>query len=296
MKLSVVWWNTSLSPPKRTATKKQRDIVCAMLKCMIDSYDADFIALGEVSDDDMEYIKDYAALDGFLVKSLVISVGKLKFDVSVLIRYDKLALQETENIISARADRNLKIAQRLTFNIAGFNQPVHIFVSHWNSRNSCSEAKRQILGTRLRDEVDELGTDIPVILMGDYNDEPFNDSLADGLLATRDRLRVNANKQLLYNPFWRHLGEVQPYKLQFEPRSKICGSYYYKSGTLSRWHTFDQIIVSSYFIGASQWHLNEELTGIMDIADFFELVIDSKEKFDHFPVIAVLEKEEVTHG
>jgi hypothetical protein len=52
------------------------------------------------------------------------------------------------------------------------------------------------------------------------------------------------------------------------------------------------MLFSSCFIGGSVWHLNEELTGIIDdVPELFNQVIDLKQKFDHLPIISVLEKE-----
>ena len=131
--------------------------------------------------------------------------------------------------------------------------------------------------------------------MGDYNDEPFADSLTTGLSSTRDLTRVRKKPSLLYNPFWRHLGEAKAYKQGINiSAKKRCGSFYYKSDSITRWHTFDQMLFSSCFISGSAWHLNEELTGIIDTPELFNLVIDSKQKFDHLPIISVLERE-VSH-
>lgn len=131
-----------------------------------------------------------------------------------------------------------------------------------------------------------------MILLGDYNAELFADSLTIGLSSTRDITRVRKKPLLLYNPFWRHLGEAKIYKQGIDTTIKNrCGSDYYKSGSITRWYTFDQMLFSSYFIGNSDWHLNEELTGIIDEPELFNWVIDPKQKFDHLPIISVLEKE-----
>jgi hypothetical protein len=88
------------------------------------------------------------------------------------------------------------------------------------------------------------------------------------------------------------LGEAKTYKQGVNTTEKNrCGSYYYKSGSITRWHTFDQMLFSACFIGGSVWHLNEELTGIIDVPELINLVIDPKQKFDHLPIVSVLEKE-----
>ncbi len=64
--------------------------------------------------------------------------------------------------------------------------------------------------------------------------------------------------------------------------------YFHKNGKITRWRTFDQIIFSSAFLGHTEWHLNEDLTGILDIEKDLKI-------FDHFPVYGVIEKVQ-SHG
>ena len=129
-----------------------------------------------------------------------------------------------------------------------------------------------------------------IIILGDFNDEPFDAALADHLMATRDRALAAKKSHLLYNPFWRLLGCPIPYRQTSQEMSPYSGSCYYRSGESARWRTFDQIIFSPSFLGKTSWHLCEDLVQILDFPFFTDIVRRAKHSFDHLPVIAVVEK------
>jgi hypothetical protein len=150
-----------------------------------------------------------------------------------------------------------------------------------------------MLAGKLRDKVAELeqqATSAGILLLGDFNDEPFDKSLADHLLATRDRELAKTKKGFLYNPFWRCLGEAHPHKHPMLARAS-SGSFFHRTGHRTRWRTFDQILFSAAFLGGGEWHLNEEQTTILRPELLVELVQTKDVIFDHFPVIGTIEKE-----
>jgi endonuclease/exonuclease/phosphatase family metal-dependent hydrolase len=80
-----------------------------------------------------------------------------------------------------------------------------------------------------------------VLVMGDFNDEPF-DSALEILNATRDMTIARERPGMLFNPFWRHLGH--------EDRDDVvCGTCFHRNGETTRWRTFDQILLSGEFLG-----------------------------------------------
>lgn len=120
--------------------------------------------------------------------------------------------------------------------------PVTIFVNHWPSRRGGvaeSEPKRMYVAQQVRKKVDEILAVNPsanLILMGDFNDEPENNSLREGLNASykAPRERVIAD---LKNCFA---------DLDLEGK----GSYNYRGN----WNMLDQIIVTRNLeSGRSGW-------------------------------------------
>lgn len=87
--------------------------------------------------------------------------------------------------------------------------------NHWPSRSGGqygSEPYRILTGETLsyfmQRILEEKGKDAAVIVMGDFNDEPFNRSLSDYALSVRDRNKVvNGNNPYLYNLMWPLLGQ-----------------------------------------------------------------------------------------
>ncbi|MFI3189854.1 hypothetical protein BCS42_05080 [Crenothrix sp. D3] len=296
MKLTLIWWNTSLAPLSDTpASDEQLNIICRVVEGFVNDGQADFIALGEINDCYFDYLEQNTIINGFRWFNLAKKYSRISFDSCVLVREDKLQVLETQDITVSKATSTAKIAQKIIVAVKNYDKPVQFFISHWASRLHTENLDRVHLGIRLRDEVSAIlkSDDVaPVILLGDYNDEPFSDSLTTGLEATRDITRARKNTFLLYNPFWRHLGETQHYQRGEDATIKNrCGSYYYKSGSITRWHTFDQMIFSACFVGGGDWHLNEISTGIINTPELFNRVMDNKQKFDHLPIISVLEKE-----
>jgi hypothetical protein len=300
MRLSFVWWNTSLSPPvpakRNRASTEQRDLVCTMVDFILNGLGVDFLALGEMADEDLKAILDKCQLDGFRPHNGLVKVGRSQFDTCFIYRLEKLELlDDGMQIFSTKGNRTLKIAQRADFIVADCGTLIHVFVSHWPSRLWCEEnsADRHLLGIRLRDKVEEVSS-VPgklanVILMGDYNDEPFDVPLAEQLMATRDRNLVRKKHHLLYNPFWRQMVSPELYAPGHEEKGG-CGTCFHKGGDITRWRTFDQIMFSSAFLGSGAWHLNERVTGILELPGYAETVVDADQIFDHFPVIGVIDR------
>jgi hypothetical protein len=296
-RLSFAWWNTSLSPlGKQRANKEQQTRAVEVISYLIAGLGIDCLALGEVVLEDVNNLMTQAKLDDYQFFNGTLKAGRLQFDTGILYRKNAFSLINDTSLISFRGSHNFKVAHRIDFMVPETDKPFHIFVSHWPSRLWCERhsADRDVLGIRLRDAIEELnnsyGGIAHAILLGDFNDEPFDRSLSEQLLATRDRRLAHKNPTLLYNPFWRCLGEALPQIPGSSPIS-YSGSYFHKSGRETQWRTFDQIIFSSTFLGHSEWHLNEKYTRILYLEPFDKVVSNRYEIFDHFPVISVIEKE-----
>jgi hypothetical protein len=126
--------------------------------------------------------------------------------------------------------------------------------------------------------------------------EPFSKTLADDLLAYRDRDLVRRREAAFYNPFWRLLGEQQ--HVENEDVGRLpAGTHFYRSGTSTRWYTFDQIIVSSSLIRPNPWQLVEGATrAVLHAALVHEGMM--RDVFDHLPVATAVtyNPEGTTHG
>lgn len=104
---------------------------------------------------------------------------------------------------------------------------ITVIVCHWPSRFSTSPA-REAAGTMVRAEKDSIlraNPTMKVIVMGDMNDDPHNESMAKNLGARRKM--ADATEGQMYNPWWQILLDGH--------------------GTLSyqgAWNLFDQIVMT----------------------------------------------------
>jgi predicted extracellular nuclease len=134
-----------------------------------------------------------------------------------------------------------------TFTITRGGNELVALCNHWPSRSGGayeSRGFRMTAGETLsywhQRIWEEKGNDIPIIAMGDFNDDPFDDSLQINARATRERGDVErANKApRFYNLTWGYLKQ-QARDHQGNQRL-LNGTLYYKGNG----NIFDQLLVS----------------------------------------------------
>lgn len=288
--LTFAWWNTGLAPSAASrSTLKDRATACRVVVELITQIGADFIALGEMSEFDLDEMATLLSAFDFDVKSGITKAGRAKFDLCYAYNKHKISVLDSKDIVDERGNSTLRIAQKLAIATLGDDTIFHLLVSHWPSRLYChgDDPDRHIYGMRLRDQVkdlmDEGGDDAFVLTLGDYNDEPFDKSLSHQLMASRDIDLVRRKKHLLYNPFWQHFCK-RPQK------SLASGSYFYNGGDITKWYTFDQIILSQAFISSNKWNYSHKEELVYDNPELIELIMQPKTNFDHLPVYCRVEK------
>lgn len=125
--------------------------------------------------------------------------------------------------------------------VSGYLQgeKIHVIVNHWPSRTGGemrSQPKRNAAAALTRSIVDSLfkvDAKAKVIVMGDLNDDPFNESCARILAAKKEASEVQPKE--LYNVFWKTL-------------DKGIGSLSYND----QWNLFDQIILSHELVNGDK--------------------------------------------
>jgi predicted extracellular nuclease len=122
--------------------------------------------------------------------------------------------------------------------------------NHWPSRSAGqyeSEPYRMTAGETLAYWVERIqeehGKETAIVVMGDFNDEPFNRSLCEYALSVNDRQRViNGSNPYLLNLMWPLLSAGR-------------GSHMFEG----QWNLLDQILISRGIVnGKSGWHLAGE--------------------------------------
>jgi predicted extracellular nuclease len=146
---------------------------------------------------------------------------------------------------------------------------LHIFINHWPSRYGGrlqSEPKRMYVATLLKKTIDSIQMANPrakIVVMGDFNDEPENESITKGLRVVNDLNKIEPNK--LYN-----LSSL------IQQKSNE-GSYKYKGN----WNILDQIIVNGNLLV-----INKGLSTSPENANIFSeefLLEEDKQHFGYKP-------------
>ncbi len=122
--------------------------------------------------------------------------------------------------------------------IALNNDTLHIFVNHWKSRKGNDDGKKRDHSAKIVenaiDSILDINKKSKIIVMGDFNDEPTDDSIFEKLNANNKR--KNTGKSELYNLFY----DMHNIK---------------NEGTFSRkgkWYMFDQIMVSQELVDTKE--------------------------------------------
>ncbi|MBN1251163.1 MAG: hypothetical protein JXR51_12815 [Bacteroidales bacterium] len=111
------------------------------------------------------------------------------------------------------------------------NEILHVFVNHWSSRREGveeTEIKRIDAAKVLREKVDNLlkkDKNAKIFIMGDFNDEPTNNSLNIVLNATNNQRTTNF---------------LELYNLMYDKHLNKVGSYNHRG----EWNMIDNLIIS----------------------------------------------------
>ena len=161
-----------------------------------------------------------------------IDVGLL-YDKSIFTLVDFKELNATNPALGDYKTRNILFATLKATN----GDVIYVFVNHWPSRREGekeSEPRRIYAAEQVRNKINELQKkDIKakVIVMGDFNDHPDNNSILN-ILKASDKPK---DKGDLYNAYQTLDADKQ-------------GTHYFDK----EWRVLDQIIVSQGFIGAKK--------------------------------------------
>lgn len=270
--LSLVWWNTSLSPPttktsitnKFKMPKSDRLLCCGKVIQQFMSLNYDFICLGEVATEDIDNLalqlgieeSSYTFVSGYEKR------GNMIFDTCILFNkeYEFNSLSQSRNLIYSSAGRKVKTGQRFEFYIPSIKEVLVLYLSHWPSQQTADDALYNCIAQDLRSAINsDLLVRNSVILLGDYNVEPHHPSIMKGLQTSREKDLVIYRKNLLYNPCWKFLTMSQ-----YGVGNSLHGTHYLrKTGLFNSWHVIDQILVSSSFLG-KKWNFSDSLVEIID--------------------------------
>lgn len=290
MKITLGWWNTSLTSvaKKKVTTQEERLKALEVIYELLLSRGVSILALCEVSAEDIAFFKSKLG-NLYECESYTEAFGHTKYDLGIVYKASDVEVSKHRYI--KHDDEKWTYALAVQLDIRAHSKDFIFFISHWPSRRfkPHKSEERKVYGTWLRERIKESKFgDTPLIMAGDYNDEPFDDPLANSLKATRDRSRSRYYDHIFYNPFWRKIGEHGA--VNGKEKTTAAGTYYHRSGKETKWYNFDSMIFSKHLLGKRGWHLAEDRTEIVTSDLLINLVYSSEFSFDHLPLTAVIEK------
>ncbi|BEM96473.1 MULTISPECIES: endonuclease/exonuclease/phosphatase family protein [Serratia] len=295
--VSIAWWNTGISPSsaRNRMSKTELTIAFNIIADVLAENSIDIFCLGEVSPLDVERLSEILTNRNYFIYNGTYNEGKIKHDMCIIINERKLKYIDSKSITEQTILGKIRAGQEIQLVHQASTDSIFLYISHWPSRDNDSSQgmpKRYELGKTLRNAIDRCIEEKKgeyLILIGDYNDEPFDDSLASALGASRDRESVKRKDSLFYNPFWNHMGAMVKFPINGHD-SCSYGTYYYKSGVINRWHTFDQMIFSSSFLRSEKWSLIENNVRIINKQSIVDLIKSRSNSFDHLPIVASIKR------
>lgn len=286
--MRVAFWNASIAP--RAVTRKEPDdmVFAQMIRHLLDELAMDVLVLCEISTIQEKVISKLICETGHLMESGIQQAGRGMFDLCLIYSSNADLIRKPIPILYSEANRTSRAALRFDLRLQEIDTMLYLYCCHWPSRlQSESEHDRARLANSLRNDLEREGVlsgDQDAIVLGDFNDEPYNNSLTQTLRATRDRSFVGRSPHLLFNASWEQMGAC----LSPLNGERCSGTYFYKGGTLSKWFTFDQMLFSSSLLQEGGWQLTD--AGCMTIVSpwYSEYVTSGASHFDHFPIFSII--------
>lgn len=286
------WWNTALSPSAPQAKTKANattyPIVCAHIRTLLQDHSCDFLALCEVSSADVNYFINNLGLNYVSILDLTDPVGRTRFDIAVIYNKNKINVRHKNSLSKPITGRTVKAAQIVTVENIDDSKVIYVYLCHWASRlNGDGEEKRIASANMIYNSATEMMVEEKdVIIMGDFNDNPYDQSLNKHLHASRchDAVRKHPN-EFFYNPFWRSVISEYKYSHVKNSRPYRSGSYKHNEFSGAMWHSYDQAILSGSFLTDGYWRLNEYETKVMSFNSILNDYDNNKNFIDHLPII-----------
>lgn len=135
------------------------------------------------------------------------------------------------HVLDYTTDTSFRTRDQLVVSGIFDNEPLHIIVCHWPSRYGGEARSRPLriaaaqLTRHIIDSIQQTDAKAKIVLLGDLNDDPINESLTRYINAQGEKEEVDVTS--MFNPYYNMF-------------KKGVGSLAYRDA----WDNFDQIIVS----------------------------------------------------
>ncbi len=225
---------------------RKLDQLAAIISLMFEGRGPDLLGVAEVENEAvMKFLARQLTIQGRRYRVLTHpSKDARGIDVSFLFDANTLTPSNAQHqvVVKRTATRDLFWATftvRATPSRRGRRSQFVAMANHWPARTAglyTSEPFRLLTGetaSYVLADLLEKDKNFPILLMGDFNDEPFNRSMREYLLGTRDRSRLSrARAPRVLNLMWPLMA------------GRPAGTYRYGS----EWNMLDQFLVTKGFL------------------------------------------------
>nr|AKN38506.1 endonuclease/exonuclease/phosphatase [Vibrio splendidus] len=208
--LRFAWWNIGISPSLKAASKSDKvdfDKLTTELLALITVQRASLLAICEVSNSDVRNIEQRLSYP-YKILDLTFTTGQTRFDTAIIYNSNKIKVSHLKDLTSKKQGRTIKAAQKIKVIELKDGDEFLLYLCHWPSRlMGNAESKRLRAADMLYlDSSEEMSNGKLAIIMGDFNDNPYDPSIQNNLCALRchDATRKYPT-EIFYNPFWRKL-------------------------------------------------------------------------------------------
>ncbi|WP_447576488.1 endonuclease/exonuclease/phosphatase family protein, partial [Acinetobacter baumannii] len=192
--LFVGFWNINLSPPignRWNKSKVDKKIKVSRVIQGLLKLDFDFLCLCEVSPEDMEFIDNSIQLIGMGYDYNIYrkNYGGLYFDTCVIFK-NTFDFVQSKVEVDGEEKNKLKVFQKYEFLSGHLEERIIFYVTHWLSQLNDNKEKRRTVASFIKKDTNDekkFFNKTKFVVLGDFNVEPYDSAILEGLRSTRDQ-------------------------------------------------------------------------------------------------------------
>lgn len=243
--MRLVFWNCGVAPTRGKGKRTAADAAAVVDAALRDG--VDLVSLCEVNEEAVGEIRKAVTVKRTQAIAITHAEGKSRWDLAVFYRSERLRCRRGGPVLCRNGDV-ARAAHSIRVHHLASEAELVLYVLHWRSRVSPGNPRdhRNRAAKALRADIDRrLEQGLPVVVLGDFNDEPFDAPVSEHLRASRDPTHVAAHPSRLYNPTW-WLASPRP----DDPWAAFGSTSPYRTGTTSSRYLLDQALTSAHFLDA----------------------------------------------
>jgi endonuclease/exonuclease/phosphatase family metal-dependent hydrolase len=237
--LRILFWNCGVAPTRGKRKRGVEEVARIVDVAFKDG--VTIVALCEVDGPAMSAIASRLTQGVACHIALTAPVATSRWDLGVFFRTGAIQCNAQPAALGKDHGKTIKAAHSVI--VYDDLNRFRLYLLHWRSRlRGEREYRKNAAITLYRSVCDDLRQAVPIVILGDFNEEPHDPPLTE-LHASRDPVRVLKDADsFLYNPSWTLA--CPPHR---DPWGSF-GSFSYSEGRTSSAYLLDQALTSAHFL------------------------------------------------